>query len=98
MKRRALVLLAAALRVPHLYDMHSSLPQQLLNFEFTNNRIVVWLFRALERWTLHTADAVITIFGFASSIRTASSCGANPPKTTEWIAPSRAQASMATAA
>ena len=28
-------------------------------------------------------------------MRTASSCAANPPKTTEWIAPSRAHASMA---
>ena len=37
-------------------------------------------------------------FGSASSMRTASSCAAKPPKTTEWIAPSRAQASMATSA
>ena len=35
----------------------------------------------------------ITI-GSASSMRTASSCAANPPNTTEWTAPSRAQASM----
>ena len=32
------VLLAAVLRVPHVYDMHSSLPQQLTNFAFTNSR------------------------------------------------------------
>ena len=38
------------------------------------------------------------IFGLASSIRVASSLAAKPPKTTEWIAPRRAQASMATAA
>ena len=37
-------------------------------------------------------------FGRASSMRTASSCAAKPPKTTEWIAPSRAQASIATSA
>ena len=30
------VVLAALLRVPHLYDMHSSLPQQLSNFAFTS--------------------------------------------------------------
>ena len=36
--------------------------------------------------------------GLASSIRAASSAGANPPKTTEWMAPSRAQASIATTA
>ena len=34
-------------------------------------------------------------FGWASSMRVASSFGANPPKTTEWMAPSRAHASMA---
>ena len=34
-------------------------------------------------------------FGFASSMRLASSCEAKPPKTTECTAPSRAQASIA---
>ncbi len=33
-------------------------------------------------------------FGLASSMRVASSFAAKPPKTTEWIAPSRAQASI----
>ena len=37
-------------------------------------------------------------FGRASSMRTASSCAAKPPKTTECTAPSRAQASIATSA
>ncbi len=41
-------------------------------------------------------EAAISAFGRASSMRTASSAAANPPKTTEWIAPSRAQASIAT--
>jgi hypothetical protein len=36
--------------------------------------------------------------GLASSMRAASSAGANPPNTTEWIAPSRAQASIVTTA
>ena len=40
-------------------------------------------------------DAETITFGFASSIRVASSFAAKPPKTTEWIAPSRAQASIA---
>ena len=31
------IVLAALLRVPHLYDMHSSLPQQLTNFAFTRS-------------------------------------------------------------
>ena len=37
-------------------------------------------------------------FGLASSMRVASSFAAKPPNTTEWIAPMRAQASMANAA
>src|SRR5438093_4003686 len=41
--------LAAVLRVPHLYDMHSSLPQQLSNFAFSRSRIVRRLFLAMER-------------------------------------------------
>ncbi len=44
----------------------------------------------------HEADT--TTLGVASSMRTASSLAAKPPKTTEWTAPSRAQASIATTA
>ena len=43
-------------------------------------------------------DAASTAFGAQSSIRTASSRAAKPPNTTEWIAPIRAQASIATTA
>ena len=43
-------------------------------------------------------EAHTTTLGLASSIRTASSGGANPPNTTECTAPSRAQASMVIAA
>ena len=37
-------------------------------------------------------------FGLASSMRVASSLAAKPPNTTEWMAPMRAQASMANTA
>ncbi len=43
-------------------------------------------------------DAETITFGVASSMRTASSLGANPPNTTECTAPIRAQASIAIAA
>ena len=43
-------------------------------------------------------DAATIAFGVASSMRLASSRAANPPKTTECTAPSRAQASIATTA
>ena len=42
--------------------------------------------------------AATTTVGLASSMRAASSAGANPPKTTEWIAPMRAHASIVTTA
>jgi hypothetical protein len=39
-------------------------------------------------------DAVRITFGLASRIREASSRGANPPKTTEWMAPILAHANI----
>lgn len=47
--------------VPFVYDMHSSLPQQLVNFDFTSSRLLRWLFARLERRALRRAAAVITI-------------------------------------
>lgn len=44
-----------------VYDMHSSLPQQLDNFQFTRSRVLVGLFRRLEDSCLRAAHAVITI-------------------------------------
>ena len=49
------------LGIPHLYDMHSSLPQQLGNFQFTKSRQLVRLFEGLETWVLRHSGAVITI-------------------------------------
>jgi glycosyltransferase involved in cell wall biosynthesis len=47
--------------VPHLYDMHSSLPQQLHNFGRFDWGPVVGAFDGLERQTLESADGVIAI-------------------------------------
>jgi glycosyltransferase involved in cell wall biosynthesis len=55
------VLLAAWLRVPHLYDMHSSLPQQLSNFAFSRSRVVRGVFLALERFMIKRSRVVIVI-------------------------------------
>jgi glycosyltransferase involved in cell wall biosynthesis len=44
-----------------VYDMHSSLPQQLENFQFTRSRLLIQLFERLELASLNDADAVITI-------------------------------------
>jgi glycosyltransferase involved in cell wall biosynthesis len=44
-----------------IYDMHSSLPEQLLNYRFTTSRFLIGLFEKLEASCLKAADAVITI-------------------------------------
>jgi glycosyltransferase involved in cell wall biosynthesis len=44
-----------------IYDMHSSLPQQLENFKFTRSKLLVGIFKWLEDSCLRAADAVITI-------------------------------------
>jgi len=54
-------LLAAWLRVPHLYDMHSSLPQQLSNFAFSRSRVITRVFLALERFMIKRSRVVIVI-------------------------------------
>jgi glycosyltransferase involved in cell wall biosynthesis len=54
-------LLAMALRVPHLYDMHSSLPQQLSNFAFSRSRIIKGAFLAIERFMIRRSRVVIVI-------------------------------------
>ncbi|MFL5518029.1 MAG: glycosyltransferase, partial [Gemmatimonadales bacterium] len=44
-----------------VYDMHSSLPQQLSNFEFTKSHLLIQAFERLEKAALRAATAVITI-------------------------------------
>lgn len=55
------VWLARRLRIPHLYDMHSSLPQQLTNFGFARSRLLRRAFEAMEHRTIFGSDVVITI-------------------------------------
>ena len=54
-------ILAGVLRVPHLYDMHSSLPQQLTNFAFSGSRFLRRVFLAIERFMIRRSRAVIVI-------------------------------------
>lgn len=48
-------------RIKILYDMHSSLPQQLRNFGYSKNKILVGTFSFLEKTSIRLASAVITI-------------------------------------
>jgi glycosyltransferase involved in cell wall biosynthesis len=47
--------------IPHLYDMHSSLPDQLSNFEFSKSRLLRGLFSFLERQMVRRSASVIVI-------------------------------------
>ena len=55
-----------------IYDMHSSLPEQLINFNFTTSKLIKKLFKKMEDNCLYAADATITIcpslYNYASQI------------------------------
>lgn len=53
--------LARRAGVPHLYDMHSSLPEQLSNFRYTRSRLLRRVFERAEAKMLAESDAIITI-------------------------------------
>ena len=55
------VLLAWLLGVPHLYDMHSSLPQQVANFGYQRKAWLARLLAALERHMIRRSRVVIVI-------------------------------------
>ena len=54
-------LLKPIFRFQLVYDMHSSLPEQLSNFNFTKSRWLIGLFRWLEQRCLKVAEVTITI-------------------------------------
>jgi glycosyltransferase involved in cell wall biosynthesis len=47
--------------IKYIYDMHSSLPQQLRNFNFTKFGPLIKVFNILENLSLKNASAIITI-------------------------------------
>jgi glycosyltransferase involved in cell wall biosynthesis len=53
--------LGKVFRVPHIYDMHSSLPQQLQNFNFSRSRLLKAIFTGMENYYLKNSQAVIVI-------------------------------------
>lgn len=55
------IFLAKLHRIRHLYDMHSSLPQQLRNFQYTRSSLLIGLFEWFERRVINGSQAVITV-------------------------------------
>ncbi len=51
----------AIFRIPYIYDMHSSLPLQITDWNFSRSRSVVALFRWIERVCVNGACAIIAI-------------------------------------
>lgn len=48
-------------KVPHLYDMHSSLVQQMDNFKFTTSGLIKGVFKIVEKLSLRNAASAIVI-------------------------------------
>lgn len=55
------IVLSWLFRKPHLYDMHSSLPQQLSNFSFSRSRVLKAVFEFFERLVVKRSRVVIVI-------------------------------------
>jgi glycosyltransferase involved in cell wall biosynthesis len=55
------VFLKKIFKVPLIYDMHSSIPQQLVNFNFTSNKILIKLANFGEKFIIKNSDAIIAI-------------------------------------
>lgn len=55
------VWLARWLGIPHLYDMHSSLPQQLSNFTYSKSPVLRRMFTWAEGQMVYKSQVVITI-------------------------------------
>jgi len=55
------VFLSKIWRISHVYDMHSSLPQQLENFNFSRSKFMKFLFIWMEGFILKNSHSVIVI-------------------------------------
>ncbi len=62
------VVLSRVFGLPTVYDMHSSLPEQLSNFRFSRSRLLRWLFDVGERWCIRGSDAVIVICPYLKDV------------------------------
>jgi glycosyltransferase involved in cell wall biosynthesis len=78
------LLLARRYRVPLLYDMQSSLPEQLLRYSLARVPPVSTLMVEAERWLLTRADLVVASAGLGSRVRRM----APATKVLEWRFPS----------
>lgn len=45
----------------HAYDMHSTMPNQLADWEYSTSRLLRWLFELMERFIVRNSDVVVPI-------------------------------------
>jgi glycosyltransferase involved in cell wall biosynthesis len=62
------VVLGWLFSVPVVYDMHSSLPEQLSNFQYSRNHALRALFDWVERATVKGSDAVIVVCPYLKGV------------------------------
>ncbi len=55
------VILRKIWKIPHVYDMHSSLPQQFKNFDIVHARWIHKILQGFEKFALQSSDAIIAI-------------------------------------
>ena len=74
--------------IPVIYDMQSSLPEQLAKHPVLRSRPVQMALRRCEAWLLRNADAVVSSTGLAHRVRTLAPHSA----VSEWCFPARMNA------
>jgi glycosyltransferase involved in cell wall biosynthesis len=74
-------------KVPVIYDMQSSLPEQLARFLAFRNGLARAVLGYAERWLLHRADSIVSSSGLAARVRVLAPaarlrewCYASPPE------------------
>ena len=62
------VVLSKLFGVPTIYDMHSSLPEQLENFRYSRSKPLRYLFDVAERITIKGSEAIIYICPYLGEV------------------------------
>src|SRR5690606_1692413 len=78
------LLLGRRAGIPVIYDMQSSLPEQLAQRRFFRIPVVRAMLEACERWLLRGVSAVMSSTGLAARVRAAAPQG----HVGEWVYPS----------
>jgi len=55
-------------KIPHLYDMHSDLAQQMVNFNFTRSKIIIRLVSWMERRIVKGSHLIIAICPYLGEV------------------------------